>query len=231
MDISIFEEETTTLYRYVQYQSFCDGDRKQRNANDELSGNRNTKKRWSYSEVYNEALQRIRNSFRHIFIIERVKLVVKFLQWQRSSGFETWPECPLPCPNFLVFFSVLANNLGIIPDIMWRPLLCIFQFGIYISACYPDLSSLSYSATPVNIELLKTIVGVLTTCHTQYTSFSICNPMWFLAMGLRQGSGLCSSSSHKYPGTEGTNQNHHWNHHRWHATNSLERTRLSCWCL
>jgi len=30
-----------------------------------------------------------------------------------------------------------------------------------------------------------------------------------------------------YPGTEGTNQNRHWNHHRWHA----ERTRLSCWCL
>jgi len=27
------------------------------------------------------------------------------------------------------------------------------------------------------------------------------------------------------------NQNRHWNHHRWHATNSLERTRLSCWCL
>ena len=26
-------------------------------------------------------------------------------------------------------------------------------------------------------------------------------------MGLREGSGLCSSSSRKYPGTEGTNQN------------------------
>ena len=64
-----------------------------------------------------------------------------------------------------------------------------------------------------------------------YTSFSRCNPMWFLSMGLRQGSGLCTSSSRKYPGTEGTNQNRHWNHHRWHATNSLERTRLSCWCL
>jgi len=31
------------------------------------------------------------------------------------------------------------------------------------------------------------IVGVLTTA----TSFSRCNPMWFLSMGLRQGSGLC----------------------------------------
>ena len=51
-----------------------------------------------------------------------------------------------------------------------------------------------------------------------------------ISMGLRQGSGLCSSSSRKYPGTEGTNQNRHWNHHRWHYTNTLERTRLSCWC-
>ena len=40
-------------------------------------------------------------------------------------------------------------------------------------------------------------------------SFSRYNPMWFLSMGLRQGSGLCSSSSHKYPGTGGTNQNRH----------------------
>jgi hypothetical protein len=47
------------------------------------------------------------------------------------------------------------------------------------------------------------IVGVLTTCLAQYTSFSRCNPMWFLSMGLRQGSGLYSSSSRRYPGTEG----------------------------
>ena len=31
----------------------------------------------------------------------------------------------------------------------------------------------------------------------------------FSSMGLRQGSGLRSSSSRKYPGTEGTNQNRH----------------------
>jgi len=30
-------------------------------------------------------------------------------------------------------------------------------------------------------------------------------------MGLRQGSGLCSASSRKYPGTEGMNQNRHSN--------------------
>jgi len=34
-----------------------------------------------------------------------------------------------------------------------------------------------------------------------------------------------------YPGTEGTNRNRHWNHRRWHATSSLKRTGLSCWCL
>jgi len=56
-------------------------------------------------------------------------------------------------------------------------------------------------------------------------------PCAFLSMGLGQGSGLCSSSSPKYHEIEGTNQNRHWNHHRWHATDSLERTGLSCWCL
>jgi len=54
-----------------------------------------------------------------------------------------------------------------------------------------------------NTRLFKMIVRVLTTCHTQYASFSRCNPMWFLSMGLRQGSGLCSSSSRKYPRNEG----------------------------
>jgi len=34
-----------------------------------------------------------------------------------------------------------------------------------------------------------------------------------------------------YSRTEVTSQNHHWNHYRWHDTNSLERTRLPCWCL
>jgi len=41
---------------------------------------------------------------------------------------------------------------------------------------------------------------------------------------------VCTVSTDRvrvYPRTKGTNQNRHWNHHRWHA----ERTRLSCWCL
>jgi len=45
---------------------------------------------------------------------------------------------------------------------------------------------------------------------------------------------VCKVSRYRvrlFPGIEGTNQNRHWSHHRWHATNSLERTRLSCWCL
>jgi len=60
------------------------------------------------------------------------------------------------------------------------------------------------------------------------TSFSRCNPMSFLSKGLGQRPGFCSSSYTKYNGIEGTNQNRHWNHHRWHATYSLERNRLSC---
>ena len=75
-----------------------------------------------------------------------------------------------------------------------------------------------------NTELFKMIVGVLTTCHKQHTwdrsicvfysieqhflSFcyipyrcSICDPLWFYR--------------------------HQHDNHRWHATNSLERTRLS----
>jgi hypothetical protein len=45
MDISIPEEETTTLSRNVEYKSFSGGDRQQRNSVDELFGNRNSKKR------------------------------------------------------------------------------------------------------------------------------------------------------------------------------------------
>jgi len=85
------------------------------------------------------------------------------------------------------------------------------------------------SENVLNTGLLKMIVGVLTTCLA--TSFSRCNLMWFLSMGLRQGSGLCSSSSRKYPGTEGTNQNRHWNHHLDMLQTVWNETRLSCWCL
>ena len=77
------------------------------------------------------------------------------------------------------------------------------------------------------MQLLHKIQGYSKWLSGSYTVHSKCNPMWFLSVGLRQGSGLCSSSSHKYPGTECTNQNRHWNHHRWH----VERTRLLCWCL
>ena len=78
--------------------------------------------------------------------------------------------------------------------------------------------------------LLKMFVGMIS-CYSPGHLFLQINPMWFLSVGLRQGSGLCSLCSRTYPGTEGTNHNRHWNHHRWHATNSRERTRLSCWCL
>ena len=78
-------------------------------------------------------------------------------------------------------------------------------------------------------KLKKYIQGYSKWFSGSYTIQSRCNPMWFISMGLRQGSGLCSSSSRRYPGTVGTNQNRHWNHHRWHAKISFERIRLSCW--
>jgi hypothetical protein len=36
-------------------------------------------------------------------------------------------------------------------------------------------------------------------CRGVATSFSKCNPKWFLSMGLRQGSGLCSSLPASFP--------------------------------
>jgi len=69
-----------------------------------------------------------------------------------------------------------------------------------IRVCSVDIDLMEENTST---ELFEMIVGVLT------TSFSRCNPMRFLSMGLRQRSGLCSSSSRKYPGTEGTNQNRH----------------------
>ena len=41
--------------------------------------------------------------------------------------------------------------------------------------------------------------------------------LWCVS-GNGAGSALCSSSSRKYPGTEGTNQTRHWHYHHWHAT-------------
>ena len=89
------------------------------------------------------------------------------------------------------------------------------QMTIWYSACALrcGLLRLQSHTKICNTGLFKMIVGVLTYCRTQYTSFCSCNPMWFLFMGLRQGSGSCSSFSRKYPETEGMNQNRHWNHH------------------
>jgi len=53
-----------------------------------------------------------------------------------------------------------------------------------------------------NTGLFKMVIGVIH--NTQ-----LMQPHVILSMGLRQGLGLCSSSSRKYPGTEGTNQNRH----------------------
>ena len=133
--------------------------------------------------------------------------------------------------QFLASQSVMDYSLLVGLDKERRELV-VGIIGMYCIHCGIGLKVLSFmvvcnqsimnSCTSYsNTGLFKMIVGVLTSCHTQYT--------W--DRNIHQGSGLCSSFSRKYPGTEGTNQNRHWNHHRWHATYSLERTRLSCWCL
>jgi len=145
-------------------------------------------------------------------------------------------------PDFKFIKSIFILCLAFVHFV---PVLAIFSLspGTGISTCLPvrKMSSpiqitfrhiyLSHKCTPSllggrlkrkgfrnSTGLFEMIVGVLTTA----TSFSRCNSMWFLSMGLRQRWGLCSSSSGKYPGTEGTNQNRHWNYHRWHATKCLE---------
>ena len=80
-----------------------------------------------------------------------------------------------------------------------------------------------------NTGLFKMTVGVLTTYHTQYTWYSsICfylieQHSKFLLHNL-QVIYMC----HLY---DSTNNNMIIDNHHWHVTNSLERTRLSCWCL
>jgi len=134
-----------------------------------------------------------------------------------------------PCCLFHLIFRINSDYCWTSltrRDLNWRRFV---KIQVFWDVCKVTSVSLERSVfeTSVYTGLFEMIVGVLTTA----TSFSRCNPMWFLSMGLRQGSDLCSSSSRDYPGTEGTNQNRHWNHHRGHATDSLERTWLSCWCL
>jgi len=78
--------------------------------------------------------------------------------------------------------------------------------------------------------LFKMFVCVLTTCHTQYTwDSSICifyimeqhSKILLHTVQVLYMCTLCGS----------TNINTIIDNHCWHATNSLERTRISCWCL
>jgi len=70
------------------------------------------------------------------------------------------------------------------------------------------------------------IVGVLTNYHTQYTSDR--NMCIFYLIQQHSKFLLHTLQVFYMCWTEGTDQNRHWNSHRWHASNSLERTQLSC---
>jgi len=78
--------------------------------------------------------------------------------------------------------------------------------------------------------LFEMIVGVLTTCHTQYTWD---RSIWFFYLIEQHSKFLLHTLQVLYMCTlcDSTNINTIIDNHHWHATNSLERTRLSCWCL
>jgi len=81
-----------------------------------------------------------------------------------------------------------------------------------------------------NTELFEMIVGVLTTCYTQYTwDRSIC-VFLFDRTTLQVFVTYLTGALYVHP-FDSTNINTIIDNHRWHATNSLERTRLSWWCL
>jgi hypothetical protein len=78
--------------------------------------------------------------------------------------------------------------------------------------------------------LFKMIVGVLTTYHTQYTWDSSIQLHWWIKKFSKFSFMVCNSYTFLRLERSLLRWRHQWNHHRWHATNSLERTGLSCWC-
>jgi len=102
-------------------------------------------------------------------------------------------SCTLKVSVAAVKDEVLADRLGTI--------VIIILIHVYVPGTTKKFSSfvLEFLLTNLNTGLFEMIVAVLATYHTQHTS----------DRSIRQGSGLCSSSSRKYPVTEGTNQNRH----------------------
>ena len=144
--------------------------------------------------------------------------------------FVTWLN-NMPLPTFSVLlggnltstnYTLTCAQIKVTHTLVWGNITLVSS-----AIAIHELQKIMSKNVKANTGLFEMIVKVLTTA----TSFSRYNPMWFISMGLHQGSGLCSSSSCKYSGMEGMNQNHHWNRHHWHATHCLEQTRLSCWCL
>ena len=155
-----------------------------------------------------------------------------------------------------MFLPVSLNWLSVLYFFISHPRYMIFAFQtlchlfiwmtyslLYLYVHQPQCPALLAKNWPASIflgdchytVLFEMIVRVLTTCHTQNTwHTSVCfflfnrttlhvfvtyltgalyvHPLWFY--------------KHQHD-----NPNRHWNHHRWLATSSLERTWLSCWCL
>jgi hypothetical protein len=190
-------------------------------------------------------------------------LSVKFLHPNAVCTSPLPHTCYMPCPYHCSWFGD-RNSI-------W----CGLQIMKLLVILYVSLTSYT--------GLFKMTVGVLTTCHTQYTWYgSICvflfnrtalqvfvtyltgalyvHPLWFYRVILNDcrvlttchtqytwDSSICiffyliEQHSKFLLHTlqvlymcnlcDSTNTNKIIDNHRWHATDSLERTRLSCWCL
>jgi len=119
----------------------------------------------------------------------------------------SWQKCDTWCHEFCV--GTADRRQFVCRKFLWFCFLNLNEHNSHTAEWNSPTICDIYTA------LFEMIVGWWSDATRLATSFSRCNSMWFLSMGLRQGPGLCSSSSRKYAGTKGTNQNRHWNHHRW----------------
>jgi len=108
---------------------------------------------------------------------------------------------------------------------------CIFLFNRTTLQVFLHTLQMLYMFTLCgSTGLFKMIVVVLTTCHTQYTSDSSKCIFLFNSTTLQF---LLHTLQVLYMCTlcDSTNINMIIDNDRWYVTDSLDRTRLSCWCL
>jgi len=134
--------------------------------------------------------------------LQKEELVTLFRVWTKRGPFASFRNLQNNFPSIKLmkigtsqFTPIFLKNFRFKLHFFVLSVLMIIHYAA-IHACFQS---------PESTGLFEMTVGVLTNA----TSFSRCNPVWFLSMGLHHGSSLCSSCSRKYPGTKGTNHNRH----------------------